>query len=130
MKKRNRIGEGIFVLAAMASAAPLAGVAAEPARVNMDRPMLESLMPAERRPVEASPPTQGAALQAQVERKLAERFTAADVKRTGTLTREQAQAAGLGFVVNHFDQIDRRKTGVVRFDDVKHFLRENGALLN
>lgn len=75
-------------------------------------------------------PAEGAALREQVERKLKQGFDAADVGRTGALTREQARAGGLGYITRHFDEIDRQKTGVVRFDDVKRFLRERGAQLN
>jgi hypothetical protein len=46
------------------------------------------------------------------------------------LTRQQANAAGLGFVARHFDQIDRQKAGAVRFEDVKRFLIERGAQLD
>ena len=77
--------------------------------------------------VVAPEPTQGAALRAQAEGKLKESFDAADPDGAGALTREQARAAGLGFVANHFDAIDQGATGVVRFEDLKRFLRERGA---
>ena len=44
--------------------------------------------------------------------------------------REKARAAGLGYIANHFDAIDRQRTGAVSFDDVKRFLRARGAQLD
>lgn len=70
------------------------------------------------------------ALREQVERKLRQTFDAADIDRSSTLTRAQANAAGLGYITRHFDEIDRQKAGAVRFDDVKRFLRERGAQLD
>lgn len=66
--------------------------------------------------------TRGAALRAQVERKLRAQFEAADRAGSGTLTREQARSAGLGYVADNFDAIDRRRAGAVRFEDVKRYL--------
>jgi hypothetical protein len=71
--------------------------------------------------------TRGAALHAQVEKKLREGFDAADTQHTGSITREQAKAAGLGMIAGQFDQIDTAKTGRVSFDDVKRFLKKRGA---
>ncbi|MEP7155374.1 MAG: EF-hand domain-containing protein [Betaproteobacteria bacterium] len=106
--------------------------AVEPARVVTDSntAMQDPWVPPALRNAPAATPTQGAELRAQVEAKLKDRFQMADTKSTGTLTREQAQAAGLGFVVKHFDQIDVQKTGAVKFDDIKVFLRERGARLD
>ena len=67
--------------------------------------------------------TRGDALRAQVERKLREQFDAADPAKSGALTREQARAAGLGYIADNFEAIDRNRTGWVRFDDVKRYLR-------
>lgn len=102
----------------------------DPQRVTAEVPMLDPWVPPATRNAAPAIATQGAALQEQVEKKLKQRFDSADTKRSGTLTRAQAEAAGLGFVANNFDAIDTRKTGVVRFDDVKHYLRERGATLN
>jgi Ca2+-binding EF-hand superfamily protein len=70
------------------------------------------------------------ALQEQVARKLKQAFDAADAGGTGTITREQARAAGLGFVDAHFDSIDAARRGAVSFEDLKVFLREQGAKLD
>jgi hypothetical protein len=77
----------------------------------------------------SAPPTHGAALQAQVEAKLKAGFDAADVEKSGTISREQARAAGLGYIANNFAAIDASRTGRVSFDDVKRYLRRNGAAL-
>jgi hypothetical protein len=81
------------------------------------------------RSVKPARATEGAELQAQVERKLRESFEAADVSGTGALTREQARAAGLGVVANNFDRIDTTGKGKVTFDDLKRYLRTRGARL-
>jgi len=86
-------------------------------------------VPPESRRPSASPPTQGVALRTQVERKLRQAFEAADFDHLGTLTQKQASAGGLGFVARHFAEIDRGKTGKVRFEDVKRYLVEHGAQL-
>jgi len=71
--------------------------------------------------------TRGAALRAQVETKLRAGFQAADIEHTGSITRQQAQAAGLGMIAGNFDQIDTGRTGRVSFEDVKRFLKKRGA---
>ena len=76
---------------------------------------------ARKAPLHASP--SGAALDAAVEAKLRATFDAADIARSGTLTRDQAQRAGWGMVVVEFDRIDTRRTGRVSFDDILRYLR-------
>jgi len=66
--------------------------------------------------------TSGAALKAQVERKLRDQFESADLSKSGTLTQAQARSAGLLYIADNFPAIDKRGAGVVRFDDVKSFL--------
>ena len=68
--------------------------------------------------------TRGEALRRQVEAKLRAQFDAADLAKSGTLSREQARAAGLGYIADNFEAIDRRGAGVVRFDDVRRYLSE------
>jgi hypothetical protein len=75
----------------------------------------------------AAPRTSGAALQAQVDQKLRESFEAADVGHRGALTREEARAGGFGFVARHFDEIDVRHAGEVRFEDLQRFLQLRAA---
>ena len=71
--------------------------------------------------------TRGDALRAQVERKLRAQFDAADPARVGHVTREQAQAAGLGYVARNFEAIDRSRSGLIRFEDVLRYLDEASA---
>ena len=67
--------------------------------------------------------TRGEALRAQVEARMRAQFDAADPARSGTLTREQARSAGLGYIADNFESIDTSRAGFVRFDDVMRFLR-------
>jgi carboxypeptidase C (cathepsin A) len=75
------------------------------------------------------PPTKDDALKAEVEQRLRVLFDGAHAKRTGTLTRDEAAAAGLGYIVKNFDAIDSRGTGAVTFEDVKRYMREQGATM-
>ena len=93
----------------------------------METPMLDPWVPPSLRKTAPRPPTEGVELKAQVERKLRASFDAADVAHAGSLTRDQARAAGLGFIVNNFDRIDAAGTGRVTFDDLKRYLRTQGA---
>lgn len=62
-------------------------------------------------------------MRAQVVRKLARQFGAADTQNTGSITEAQARAAGLGYVANHFRQIDANGSGRVSFSDVQRYVR-------
>jgi hypothetical protein len=106
----------------LASAGALAGEG------RLDAPLRDPWVPpAVREQVRPAAPTHGSALRAQVERKLRDRFDAADARREGSITREQARAARLGFVDEHFDAIDEARKGRVTFEDVKRYLRARGA---
>ena len=94
-----------------------------------ETPMLDPWVPPSLRKAAPRPPAEGVELKAQVERKLRARFDAADVGGTGAITREQAQAAGLGFIAQNFDHIDTAGSGRVTFDDLKRYLRSRGAEL-
>jgi len=127
-----------FALHALGVATALAALGAIPSGVNAadvmppasaQTPLRDPWVPPDARRPSTAAPTTGAALNAQVERKLKQAFDAADESHTGTLSREQAQAHGLRYISEHWDEIDRRNAGVVRFDDVKRFLRERGAKL-
>jgi len=107
----------------------VAGTAGGAAATVLETPMLDPWVPPTLRKAAPRPPAGGEALRAEVERKLRADFDAADVERAGTLTREQARAAGLGYIVKSFDRIDAAGTGRVAFDDVKRYLRSNGAHL-
>lgn len=115
----------VLLLAAMASPAAWGQGAV------MEREMIEPWVPpAVAKAMEATPAAKrGAGLRAEVERKLRADFEAAATP-AGTLTRDQARAAGLGFIANHFDAIDRRGAGAVRFEDYRAFLKSRGGFLD
>ena len=68
------------------------------------------------------PASVGATLDSDAERYLRASFEAADTAHRGTLSREEAQAGGFGWIATHFDAIDTRHAGRVSFDDVKRYL--------
>jgi len=74
-----------------------------------------------------TPSPTGAALKRQAIEKLRTSFTRADVDGVGTITREQARAAGLGLVAARFDAIDAAGRGRIGFDDFLRYLRAQGA---
>jgi hypothetical protein len=103
---------------------------AEPIAATAQQPLRDPWVPPEARHPSKTPPSEGAELRAQVERKLKRAFDEADVGGSGSLTRDQARAGGFGFVARHFDEIDRERRGAVRFEDVKRYLLERGARLD
>ncbi|VWC09480.1 2-oxoglutarate dehydrogenase [Burkholderia pseudomultivorans] len=105
-----------------ASAFAQASDAAAPQRARQAQLGDPYVPPAARRPT-AGTQTTGAALHAQVVRKLARQFGAADTQNTGSITEAQARAAGLGYVANHFRQIDASGSGRVSFADVQRYMQ-------
>ena len=87
----------------------------------------DPVLPEALRSLTPTPPTKGDALKADVEQRLRALFDGARAKRAGTLTRDEAAAAGLGYIVNNFAAIDARGTGSVTFEDVENFMRAQGA---
>ncbi|VWC15929.1 2-oxoglutarate dehydrogenase E3 [Burkholderia lata] len=108
--------------AASVSAFAQASDAAAPARARQAQLGDPYVPPAARKPT-AGTRTTGAALHAQVVRKLARQFSAADSQNTGSITESQARAAGLGYVANHFRQIDSGGNGRVSFADVQRYMQ-------
>ncbi|WP_126227137.1 EF-hand domain-containing protein [Burkholderia ambifaria] len=108
--------------ATFASAFAQASDAATPARVRQAQLGDPYVPPAARKPT-AGTQTTGAALHAQVVRKLARQFGTADTENTGSITEAQARAAGLGYVANHFRQIDASGSGRVSFSDVQRYMQ-------
>lgn len=106
---------------------PLIGLlASNPLQAQQTIPRDPWVPPAQRIPSKQAPAS-GAALQAQAAQKLQREFDAADTGHRGYLTKEQAQAAGLGYVAKHFDKMDLHQTGKVRFKDVQRFMAEHAA---
>lgn len=120
----NKHWLGLFLLPILAGGA-LAGEGR--AEVPMRDPWVPPAVRAAAAASASANETRGAALHAQVEKKLRASFEAADTQRSGSITREQAKAAGLGMIAGNFDQIDAGKTGRVSFEDVKRFLKKRGA---
>src|SRR6476469_7561742 len=63
-----------------------------------------------------SHPASGQALRDEAMDKLKKQFQQADLDANGSVTREEARRAGLGFIDNHFDDIDTAGRGAVTFD--------------
>jgi hypothetical protein len=61
-------------------------------------------------------------LRYQAMQKLKKRFDDADQDGNGTLSRDEARKAGLGFVDKNFDHIDTTQRGSISFDDLKTYL--------
>lgn len=85
---------------------------------------LDPYVPPAARIRSAEPPTDGPALQAQVQDKLRRRFDMADAARFGSITRVQAERAGFGFVAQHFERIDSRRSGSISFDELMRYLQQ------
>ena len=103
----------------LAAAAWLSTAAALAQPVLRDPAVPEAL-----RHVTPSPETRGEALQAQVQSKLRARFEAADTTGAGHISRLQAEAAGLGYVARHFDEIDASRHGSVSWPQVQAWLAQ------
>jgi hypothetical protein len=81
-------------------------------------------LPPHARVPDGRPSPSGAALQALAIDKLRRRFEAADTPGFGTLSRIQAQRAGLGFIAAHFDRIDTAKSGHVSFEELRRYIAD------
>lgn len=112
----NHMQSSLILCAALALLAPCAMAQANTANPG------PSLPPALRTPSPAVPAS-GQALRDEAMQKLKRRFEEADLA-SGSLSLEEAQRAGLGFVVTSFDQIDSAGRGKVSFDDVKKFMQQ------
>lgn len=125
---KNRFIVVAAALACVGAAASLSAFAqagdavAAPARARQAQ-LGDPYVPPAARHATAGTQTTGAALHAQVVRKLARQFSAADTQNTGSITESQARAAGLGYVANHFRQIDAGGSGRVSFADVQRYMQ-------
>ncbi|AXK64457.1 MULTISPECIES: hypothetical protein [Burkholderia] len=130
MKKRFIVVAAALACGGVASvslsAFAQASDAVAPARARQAQLGDPYVPPAARKPT-AGTQTTGAALHAQVVRKLARQFGAADTQNTGSITQAQARAAGLGYVANHFRQIDASGSGRVSFSDVQRYVQARSA---
>jgi Ca2+-binding EF-hand superfamily protein len=55
--------------------------------------------------------------------KVEQQFKAADKNGDGALTKAEAESAGMGRVVRHFDRIDGNKDGKITPDELRAVLR-------
>ncbi|AGK48234.1 hypothetical protein BTI_3380 [Burkholderia thailandensis MSMB121] len=110
------IGASAETLQAVSSVAPLHG--------GVDGPFFPKAASAV--PASASATT-GAQLQQQAQSRLAASLGASGVLRNGaavTKAQAQAQASGLGYVAQHFDEIDAAHTGKVTLKQVQQFIEQ------
>ncbi len=119
MKHRNHHAALLALCAGISLNIACADGVAARARGGVEGPLLPPGAPAEAAP----PASTGNALQAQAMERLRASFEAADVGKSGALTRQQAQQGGLGYVASHFSSIDSGNTGKVTFEDLKHYLQ-------
>lgn len=117
--------------AVLAAPAPAAGQgsgtassAAQTASAGAPLPHPEPYVPPALRKAPSAPAASGAQLRRQAMQKLRQRFEEADLDASGSLTREEARRAGLGFVDKHFDQIDSAQRGKISFDELSAFLQQ------
>ena len=97
-----------------------AAAAAQTAAQSMPHP--GPYLPPELRSPVITPAASGAELRKQAMDKLRLRFEQADVDGNGSLTRSEAERAGLGYVAASFDDIDTARRGRVSFGDVQKFM--------
>jgi len=103
----------MLALADAAAGAPLRDPAQPPSAVRQAAQAQNRMRPA----------SVGATLDAEARAHLRASFDAADVAHRGTLSRDEAQAGGFGWIANHFDAIDTGHAGRVSFDDVLRYLK-------
>jgi hypothetical protein len=127
--RRIRMAVGCLVVLACSTSMTCA-VAANPPPATMAMPLRDPWIPPEARPATVPAPLEGAALRAKAESKLKASFDTADSDGSGAITRSQAQAHGLGYIVQHFDAIDRTHSGRVSFDDLRSYMQQRAAQAN
>jgi hypothetical protein len=87
-------------------------------------PAYEPYMPPALRKPLRDAGTSAVLLRYQPSQKLKKRFDAADFDRNGTLSRDEARAAGFTVVDKNFDHIDTARRGNVSFDDLQTYLMQ------
>ncbi|MGH8779884.1 EF-hand domain-containing protein [Paraburkholderia sp.] len=126
MKVRACVTAGLF--AGLTAAVPAAHAAGDtqaiaPANAGVhggvDGPFFPSRLATARQT-----PSTGDALDQQANARLATSLKSTALGQ-GAMTRAQAKQAGLGYVAEHFDAIDRSGSGKVSLDDVKQYLESS-----
>ena len=78
------------------------------------------------RPAPLTPST-GTQLQQQAQQRVEARLGSNSALNNGaSITKAQAQSSGLGYIAQHFDQIDTAHTGRVSMSDVRQYLQKQG----
>ena len=78
------------------------------------------------RPAPLTPST-GTQLQQQAQQRVEARLGSNSALSNGaSITKAQAQSSGLGYIAQHFDQIDTAHTGRVSMSDVRQYLQKQG----
>lgn len=106
--------------AALATLAALITLAIVPVCAAQQEPYV----PKEQRIPSREPAASGDELRAKVQQKLRKRFDDADADHSGTLTKQEAEQAGLGYVAAHFAEIDTANRGEVKFEEVQAWMRK------
>jgi hypothetical protein len=118
-----------FVKSLLAALAACCVIASARAEAVVETPLRDPWVPPElAKQGRLSAPSSGTELKREVDGKLRARFEKA-AGPAGTLTREAARAAGLGFIERHFDAMDTRHSGRVGYEDYRRYLLSRGALL-
>ncbi|RDU97414.1 2-oxoglutarate dehydrogenase [Trinickia dinghuensis] len=74
--------------------------------------------------VAAVTPTTGNALQQQAQQRIEAQLGVNSVLANGAaITKVQASSSGLGYIANHFNEIDAAHSGRVSMDDVRRYLQ-------
>jgi hypothetical protein len=126
-RRRSLVLAAALACLAATSSAPGARAADAPPPAAIETPHRDPYLPPQSQPARPAEAKRGAALQAQAEGELAAAFAAADTSHKGTLTRDEARKAGLGYVAKHFDDIDTARRGAVSFDDLVRYLDRRRA---
>jgi hypothetical protein len=72
-------------------------------------------------------PSTGTQLQQDAQQRIEARLGANSALSSGaSITKAQAQSNGLGYIAQHFDQIDTAHTGRVSMSDVRQYLQKQG----
>jgi hypothetical protein len=114
----------LIVLAAVIGNAQAATQAVAPVQLpqgghGVDGPFFPS-----NRPMPVTPTT-GTQLQQQAQERIEARLGANTVLSNGaSVTKAQAQSSGLGYIAQHFDQIDTAHKGSVSMSDVRQYLQQ------
>lgn len=103
-------------------AAPADPQAAQAAPPALPLQRMDPYLPPSKRKPSSTPGATGQDLQLQALARLHQKFVEADIDVSGTLTAEEAQRGGMGFVAAHFAEIDKAGSGEVSFEDLRKYL--------